>query len=174
MWESSGAAVVLVQSSSPGKLAFVRYLRRIVFMLFSNVFRYRSLSRCLAFNKEACTTSPPQNGRCVSRGEGEFERPLDLGILINCFINELQKDYYGLLFLSVEANAGRSILGKLFCVPSKLGESWYYIFYFDRENICLRIRRADTLSGRGIDLTFQQVSDNCISLVQQVLLSLKS
>lgn len=103
--ENPDAAVKLIQNSSPGKIAFLRNLIRIVFTLFSNVFQYHSLSRCLAFNKETCTTSSPQNGRCVSGGEGEFERPLDFSVLINCFIDELQKDYYGLLFLFVEANA---------------------------------------------------------------------
>lgn len=86
----------------------MRYLTRTVFVLLSNVFQYHSFSRCLAFNKEACTTSAPQNGRRVSRGESEFERLLDLAVLINCFTNELRKDYSGVFFLFVEANAASS------------------------------------------------------------------
>lgn len=90
--------MALIQNGSPGKIESVRYLEGTVFTLLSNVFQYYSLSRCLAFNKEACATSAPQNGRSVSRGESEFERLLDLTFLINCFINELQKDYCGILF----------------------------------------------------------------------------
>lgn len=95
----------LIQNSSPGRHEFVKYLTRTVFTLPSSIFQYHSLSRHLAFDKEACATSAPQNGRRVSRGESEFERLLNLAVLINCFINDLWKDYCGVLFVLVEVNA---------------------------------------------------------------------
>lgn len=55
-----------------------------------------------------------------------------------------------------------------FIFPPNFEEADFPFFNFGCKNICLRIRREDTLYGSCIDLIFEQMFNNRISVVQQV------